>query len=356
MPIQSNPRVLARRQPVVVNPPLPHPPDFRPLQDATTRYMRFLLIIRQQITEQWERLHGAPGRELSDVEDLGNGRYRIQYQNGYIYKWGRKVAWLYGAIADKYHALGGVNSWLGFPYTEAENIHQESNFIAQEIDFDGGKVKGFENGYIYWWPDTGAIDLNKVTVHYTGLICYGDTTGWGPDEPYVIIGVNPGVPDSGATVPTPIYNDVDAGESRPDLMHLCTCLPLGLTLTILLMEHDEGDPDKYRDIVKAFVTNTSAAITTATAFIPIVGPAVSAIVGPVLTAAGPAITDALNSALGTDDEQLAYITMQISPKQMVVWAARTTNSWEKGVGFKFQSPLLSGDGGSYKVYFGIVPA
>lgn len=354
MPIQSDSRVLTSRQPVVFN-PQPRPADFRPTRDATTRYWAFLRAIRQQITEQWQKLEGAPGRELSDVEDLGNNRFRMKYENGYIYKCGRKVAWVYGAIGDKYHALGGVNSWLGFPYTEAENIEQEPNFIAKEIDFDGGRVKGFENGYIYWWPDTGAIDLNNVTVHYTGLVCYGETTGWGPDEPYVIIGANPGVPYTEATVPTPIYS-VEAGESRPDLMHLCTCLPLGLTLTILLMEHDEGDPDKYKEVVRTVVTNTAAAITTATAFIPIVGPAASAIVGPVLTALIPDITDFLNSALGTDDEQLARITMYIPPKQMVVLAARTVNSWEKGVGFKFQSPLLSGDGGSYKVYFGIVPA
>jgi hypothetical protein len=41
---------------------------------------------------------------------------------------------------------------------------------------------------------------------------------------------------------------------------------------------------------------------------------------------------------------------------MVLLAARTNNSTFKGIGFKAETPLIAGDGASYKIYFGIIPA
>ena len=45
----------------------------------------------------------------------------------------------------------------------------------------------------------------------------------------------------------------------------------------------------------------------------------------------------------------------VSARQMVVLAARTGNSDFKGIGFKIETPLISGSGASYKLYFGLVP-
>ncbi|MEJ7595481.1 MAG: hypothetical protein WKF77_28530 [Planctomycetaceae bacterium] len=56
------------------------------------------------------------------------------------------------------------------------------------------------------------------------------------------------------------------------------------------------------------------------------------------------------------DDRIGETTLAISAKQMVVLAARTPNSEIKGIGFKLETPFLSGGGASYKVYFGLVPA
>jgi hypothetical protein len=56
------------------------------------------------------------------------------------------------------------------------------------------------------------------------------------------------------------------------------------------------------------------------------------------------------------DDKVGSSTLYLSPKQMVLLAARTANSVERRVGYKIATPLLSGDGGSYKIYFGTVPS
>ena len=63
--------------------------------------------------------------------------------------------------------------------------------ISDEMDFaEGGRVSIFQNGSIYWWPDTGPILLKEVIVNYTGFICFGETDEFSDsDEPYVIFGV-----------------------------------------------------------------------------------------------------------------------------------------------------------------------
>ncbi len=91
-------------------------------------------------------------------------------------------------------------------------------------------------------------------------------------------------------------------------------------------------------------------------FIPIVGGILSEVSAPIFDAVAPEVTNILNAATGAGDDQVRYTTIFLSPKQMVLMAARVGNSWERNIGYKIATPLLSGDGGSYKVYFGVVPA
>ena len=252
---------------------------------------------------------------------------------------------MYGAIGAKYDALGGSKSWLGLP-------------TADEEDFaEGGRASTFENGTIYWWPDTGAIDLNDVVVHYTGLICFGETD-WDQssdsDEPYVVLGVV--APTGNSAQRSQVYEDVDGGESRPDLIEIYRGKPYGVTISALLMEHDFDDPDKYKWAVAASVEAAGAGLSLAVGFIPVVGPALAVAAQAGLQAGTPAITDELNKLLNTQDDQLGVFTRTITAKEMVVLAARVTNSTEKEIGFKIASPLISSQGASYKVYFGLVPA
>ena len=292
-------------------------------------------------------LEGAPGQRISGIEFMQNSR-RVRYENGAIYERPDRFAWVHGAIGARYDQLGGASSWLGLP-------------LSDEIDMsEGGRANVFDRGTIYWWPDVGAIDLNEVLVHYTGLMCFGETNTDGAlsdsDEPYAIIGVV--TPSGSSEIRSNIYDDVDAGESRPDLIELYKGLPQGMTLSVLLMEHDEGDPDKYRALVGQVVDKAMEKLAPAIAEIvgpvPVFGPALALAASAGLPLLVPTISDFLNDALGMDDEVLGWPVINITAKQMVVLSARTLNSDVNGVGFKVETPLISSQGASYKVYFGLV--
>lgn len=207
------------------------------------------------------QLGGAPGQPLTPglPENHGSGS-RVRYQNGTLYQRADGgVAWVYGKIGERYDQLGAGTGWLGMP-------------VSDEVDFtESGRANRFENGSIYFWPDTGAVDVNEVIVHYTGTYAFAETDsdrfGTTSDEPYVTLGVvTPSVMPP--PVRSQIYSDVDARDSRPDLIELYRGQPEGITISVLLMEHDEGDPDKYKAAVTAAVASASTAVTAAIAAAP----------------------------------------------------------------------------------------
>lgn len=294
-------------------------------------------------------LKGAPGRRTSGIEAVQNGR-RVRYENGAIYERPDRYAWVHGAIAARYDQLGAAGSWLGLPLTDE---------IAMS---EGGRASVFERGTIYWWPDVGAIDLNDVLLHYTGLRCFGETDTDGiftdSDEPYTVLGVV--TPSGGNEVRSQVYDDVDGGESRPDLIELYRGQPQGMTLSVVLLEHDEGDPEKYRALVGQAVDKAmeklAPIIAKTVGGVPVVGPVLALAASEGLPLLVPTLSDLLNAALGTDDEVLGKSVLNLTAKQMIVLAARTLNSDAGGVGFKFETPLISSQGASYKVYFSLVTA
>lgn len=300
------------------------------------------------IRKKWLALGGEQGflgQPLTNEQTTpdGHGRYN-HFQGGSIY-WTKSAGAfeVHGAIREWWSSLGWERSYLGYP-------------ISDEMDFpEGGKVSVFQNGSIYWWQDTGAIDLKGVVVHYTGLVCFGETDEptSSSDEPYAVFGVVS--PDGAFSYKTKVYEDVDGGESRPDLLEIYQGKPNGLTISVLLMEHDEGNPDEYRDLVKSYVNKGLDGAKAALPYIPVVGPVLAEIGGPVLDFMKPRVEDGINKILDTGDDRIGLETIYISPKRMVILAARTPNQVERGVGYKEVTPLMSGDGGSYKVYFGIVP-
>jgi uncharacterized membrane protein len=123
-----------------------------------------------------------------------------------------------------------------------------------------------------------------------------------------------------------------------------------------LMEHDFGDPNKYKQAVEVAVQQASVGATTLLTLVPGVGPVLGPACGAILGALKGTIADALNDLLGTGDDALGTAQIHLSPKTMVVLAARTSNSTFKGIGFKADSDLFTGEGASYKLYFGVVPA
>lgn len=295
-------------------------------------------------------LKGAPGQRISDLESI-HTTVRVRYQNGAIYmRPDGGFAWVYGAIGARYDELGGPSSYLGIP-------------LSDEVEMsEGGRASVFERGSIYWWPDVGAIDLNHVVVHYTGLICFGetDTDGFGSDsdEPFVILGVVS--PAASLEVRTQIYDDVDGGEGRPDLIELYRGKPTGISLAVLLVEHDEGDPDKYRAEVGKFVDEgmkkLAPAVAKALLPVPYVGPLLAMAASEGLPLLVPVISDFVNDLAGTGDEVLGRQVVSLTAKDMVVLSARTLNSNSHGLGFKAETPLISSQGASYKIYFGLVTA
>jgi len=70
----------------------------------------------------------------------------------------------------------------------------------------------------------------------------------------------------------------------------------------------------------------------------------------------PDLADAINDALDTGDDKIGSANVVLTGRQMVLLAARTQNSNHYGIGFKAETPLISGGGASYKAYFGLVPA
>lgn len=303
------------------------------------------LLAERAISERAQEFTAVIGQPVSELIESIESGFVQRYEFGSMYWRNREIGakCVHGAIYQHYQTLGSEGSWLGYPVTD-------------EIDFtEGGRVSSFERGAIYWWSDTGAIELNDLVVNYTGIVCFGETDELSAsDEPYVTLGMISPIGTSEAQ--SRIYEGVDAGESRTDLIEIYRGKPLGLTITVLLMEHDEGDPNKYKEIVQGAVAGAFAGVTALTALIPGVGPAIAAAVGPVLGAVTPKGAEFLNDLADFGDNKINETTLAITPKQMVVLAARTVNSEERGVGFKLATPLLSGLGASYKVYFGFAPA
>jgi LGFP repeat len=304
-------------------------------------------IAMKPFRDKHDQLHGAPGEPLSKglPENNGSGS-RVRYQNGTIYQRADGTcSWVYGLIGERYDQLGAGVSWLGMP-------------VSDEVDFsEGGRASRFENGSIYFWPDTGAIDMNQVVVHYTGMYAFAETDsdrfGTTSDEPYVLLGViTPSL--SLAAVQSQIYDDVDAGDSRPDLIELYRGMPEGIAISVLLMEHDEGDPEKYKAAVTAGVVAGAGALAAAMAAIPVVGPFLAPVAAGFFSSIAPDVISAVNDLIGAGDDVLGNTVLQLTAKQMVVLAARTVNQDQWGIGWKAVTESLTGQGSEYKVYFGLV--
>jgi hypothetical protein len=228
--------------------------------------------------------------------------------------------------------------------------------LSAEMPFaDGGRVQLFQKGEIYWWPDVGAIDLNEIVVRYVGLVCYGETDDdqlSSSDEPYVVLSViTPEGP--GPTALGTLHEGVDAIEARPESVEIYRGKPLGLVISALLMEHDEDDPSKYKEAMRAAAAAGATALAGAIGLIPIVGAPLAVIAAPLLGAVAPTVADELHGLLDLGDDDLGSHNITLSAKQLIVHAARTQALDAYGISHKFETPSFTGQGATYKAYFDV---
>ncbi|MGH3735613.1 MAG: LGFP repeat-containing protein [Micromonosporaceae bacterium] len=258
-----------------------------------------------------------------------------------------------GGIRERWHALGGEGGWLGHP-------------VSGERDFvDGGRVSDFQHGAIYWWPDTGAIEVGDVVVRYRGMSCVAETDEprhsdqpSHSDEPYAVVGVL-GFDGQKPTFRTRIHENTGGDGCFPDPgAEVFRGRPWGLDLSVTFMEHDEGDPNAYRDKVHQAVSlaadRAKPVLEAALASTGFLAPLAVA-VGPVLDAALPDIVGGIDDLLGTADDTLGTQPIRLGPKQLIT-SVVAPHQRERDLHFHVASPLVSGGAASYQAYFDVVRA
>lgn len=316
-----------------------------------TEFVAESVRAEEAINGKWEALGGSPGAPLhpggpEGLLEVPHG-FRRHYDGGSIYRRNWGLPFFLGPPTDqRYDQLGGPGRYLGFPISDFEPDPEEP----------GSGVTRFENGAIYFWPDVGAIEMREVSVRYVGFHCFGETGEWSDsDEIYFTFGVAPTLVEHRNTVQTGIIGGVDAGETRSsgfEPVELYRGLPFGAAISITLVEHDDGDPNKYRDNVEIAVEKTADKIVEGLAAVPVVGVPLAVIATFVFVLTGPAITDAVNELLGTEDDLVGSVGLPLTPKDMMR-LTRVGRQDFHGLQAHIESPLISGDGASYKAYFDI---
>ncbi len=296
---------------------------------------------RQRIDTKHSQLGGSQGvlgQVLgSGVKNEGLYFYR-PFQFGWIYSYDQITAAVYGAIGEKWRQTGGGSGPLGYP-------------IADEKPAAGnGRVSHFQHGAIYWSPTTGTVEVRNYVVRFKGLKCFGEQS-WvnekgGADEPYLIVSI---YTDEGkvATHKFPpdhaAYQKVNSGTAIPwtaDCYHGAGGV---VNMRCLLMEHDEGDPNAYRDAVdKAVKTAIKAGTMAITGGTPVDPPDDST----------EMLVGAINDLLGTGDDVITEGYKSFSSIEAGQLADRPLQM-EDGISYHFDVYLTDGDA-TYKAYFDVV--
>jgi hypothetical protein len=253
-------------------------------------------------------------------------------------------------IRDRWQALGWERSWLGYP-------------VSDELPFsEGGRISVFQHGTIYWWADTGTREINDVVVQYTGLYCFSETDvdgGSDADEPYANISVNG--PGFETMMRTQIYEEVDSGDERPDIVEIYRGKPRGAVISALLTEYSGGDTELSRQKLREAYERGGPYVADAISMIPVVGPVLGPISMVAMEIAENEILDALNafveSTLGYANRPLGADVIGLTAKDMVLLATRPeAHAFQYGIPWRFETKLLQRFGASYKLYFNIFGA
>jgi hypothetical protein len=160
-----------------------------------------------------------------------------------------------GDILDRWLSLGAQRSFLGYPTTD-------------ELPFDeGGRVSIFQGGEIYWWPDTGAVDLPGVVVRYEGMSATAGAAA-GKAAAVNAYGLIAAVGAEARTTRRTRRRDIRPGVSLPETLELYRGRPTGLALNATVVAHHRGDPDSYLRATTQAVRAAGVDVAPLVAFVP----------------------------------------------------------------------------------------
>jgi hypothetical protein len=300
------------------------------------------------IHEKWLALGGKwiPETDETATPD-GVGRYN-HFQDGRSIYWHPDTgAWgVEGDIRKRWAELGWELGYLGYPTSDEGDIDE------------GGRANSFQHGWIYWWPDIGAIDLRGIVLTYVGFYAYSESDidqKSGSDEPYCIFSMV--VPKHDPwTVRTKVYEGVDDNSARPDRIELYRGPAYGMTLGVVGMEKDNGSPDGNRAIVQEAVKTNHEVGKFLLQFIPLVGPIISKVAGPALDGLMPKLGNAIAALLDLGDDVVGDVSVPLSTKRLVKLAVQQETYNRSGIIYKVQSGMMTKGGARYMAYFTVDPA
>lgn len=203
---------------------------------------------------------------------------------------------------------------------------------------------------------TGKFSTNPANflVRYRGFICEGKTDGPGADEIYAIISASFADPAGRpGTVterhPAAIVEGVESGDVRTDPgRDIYQGKAQNLLLSITLMEHDDGDPYKYRNDFDRAVVGAYAKLVATYPQLLFTEP----LTGSRLASALFGVSDAIERAFNPGDDVIGTTTRLITTDEMRSMANQPSTV-ERGIQYNFFT-WHRGHGGIYRVYFDII--
>jgi hypothetical protein len=276
------------------------------------------------------------------VESVTGG-FRRHYSNGTFYMRGSNGTpfWLDRPTAHRYDLRGNTDSFLGFPVAD----------LAVDPDDPTTGLTQFEHGAIYFFRDLGTIDIQHIALTFEGFHCFGETNeSSAHDEPYFIFGVLPVNVERRSVVMTRVHTFIDAGQSVLDRMELYRGAPLGVEFSVSLFEHDHSNPEHFKEQVNGAVDKAAEKLIEGLAGVSVVGPALAVIAQIAFIIGGPELKREITHLLGTEDDHIATVNISLPTKELLRLSQQEPTSFE-GITAHIETPLLSGDGGSYKAYF-----
>jgi uncharacterized protein with LGFP repeats len=222
------------------------------------------------IREKWAALGweaGPLGFPVSSEGDSPRGGRVSRFEAGAIY-WHPQVGafGVWGEIGRRYHELGGVDSALGFPVSDE---YQEGVFRRSD----------FQGGFIRWSADSGPdvfINTRGLSLRFHSIRCVEEVNEESAaEEPYVILTIVdlrsplPQVPALPNVMVRRygVWEHFDGGDVvvdsgppfwGPDGAGQDLGNPTDLAIIVSLVENDNAEPGAYDELARLSATSALA--------------------------------------------------------------------------------------------------